>query len=213
MVEGYLRQSAVAHLHLHARAANEPDVGNASVEMAERQFLGMINLRGQIRDPAFAPTVTKTLGFSLPDEVNMVTGNPDGIHILCLGPDEWLVVTPPNEEIRLHKKLINDLRELHAAITVTGESKTIIRLSGPRARDTLAKGCPLDLHPRAFGPGQCAQSLLARANMILHQVHADDAERSATYDIIIIRSFAEYIWTWLEDASQEYGLKVVNFVT
>ena len=81
---------------------------------------------------------------------------------------------------------------------------TVIRLAGAHARDTLAKGCPVDMHPRVFGPGQCAQTILARADMTIHQT-ADD-----TYDIIVRRSFAEYVWTWLEDAAREYGIRVVT---
>ena len=37
------------------------------------------------------------------------------------------------------------------------------------------------------------------------QQTADD-----TYDIIVRRSFAEYVWTWLEDAAREYGIRVVT---
>ena len=31
-----------------------------------------------------------------------------------------------------------------------------------------------------------------------------------TYDIYVLRSFAEYLWLWLEDAAQEYGLAVTT---
>jgi sarcosine oxidase subunit gamma len=68
----------------------------------------------------------------------------------------------------------------------------------------MMKGCSLDLHPREFGPGRCAQSTLAKAQIILHQL--DDGP---TYDLYVARSFAEYLWAWLEDASLEYGMAVV----
>ena len=89
-----------------------------------------------------------------------------------------------------------------------GEGRTVIRLAGSNARDLLSKGCPLDLHPRVFGPGQCAQTLLARSDMILHCLRPTSS-KSDVFDIYIVRSFAEYTWTWIEDAGQEYGITVV----
>ena len=70
-------------------------------------------------------------------------------------------------------------------------------------RDLLAKGCPVDLHPSVFDVGQCAQSHLAKAPILLRQV-----DREPTFEIIVRRSFADYFWTWLEDAAAEYGLAV-----
>ena len=67
----------------------------------------------------------------------------------------------------------------------------------------LAKGCPLDLHPRVFGPGHCAQSQIARVNAIIHQ-----RDGSPSYDIVVRRSFADYLARWLDDAAAEYGLAV-----
>ena len=71
----------------------------------------------------------------------------------------------------------------------------------------LAKGCPLDLHPRAFTPGSCAQSLLAKADVLIH-LRADDPRHGPTFDLYVARSFAHYLWAWLEDAGREYGVQV-----
>ena len=83
--------------------------------------------------------------------------------------------------------------------------QTIIRLRGPRARDLLNKGCPLDLHPRVFGAGQCAQSHIGKSNALIIQV--DD---TPTYDIIVRRSFADYLARWLLHSGMEYDIAVVS---
>ena len=70
-------------------------------------------------------------------------------------------------------------------------------------RELLAKGCPLDLHPRAFDVGQCAQSHLAKAPILIRQL-----DREPSFEIVVRRSFADYFWLWLEDAAAEYGLAV-----
>ena len=77
-------------------------------------------------------------------------------------------------------------------------------MTGPNARDVLAKGCPLDLHPSVFRPGDCAQTLLAKANVTLRCV--DDAP---SYELTVRRSFADYAAPWLQDAALEYGCAVV----
>ena len=63
----------------------------------------------------------------------------------------------------------------------------------------LAKGCALDLHPRAFVPGRCAQTLLARAQVILEQLDDEPA-----YRLLVRGSFAGYVATWLLDAMEEF---------
>ena len=70
--------------------------------------------------------------------------------------------------------------------------QVMVRLSGPRAREVLAKGCTLDLHPRAFKTGECAQTTLAKTSMLI--ALADD---TPAFDIIIRRSFADYAARWL----------------
>ena len=209
MVDGYLRQSPLAHLHLEARATNDPTENEVGVERGECPPLGMINLRAQKSDPVLSPAITKILGLELPTDVNTVSGRIDGIYTLCLGPDEWLIVTPSNKEQKLYNELIEALQPLHTSINLVGEGRTVIRLSGLHARNVLAKGCSVDLHPRVFKPGQCAQTILGRSDITVHQIAHKAKTNAATYDIIVFRSFAEYVWTWLEDAAREYGVRVV----
>ena len=95
------------------------------------------------------------------------------------------------------------LQGQHAAVTDTSHGRTVIAVAGPQARETLLKGCSLDLHPRVFKAGACAQTTLARASVILHCT-------GPSYDIYVHRSFAEYLWTWIEDAGAEYGVKVTD---
>ena len=97
------------------------------------------------------------------------------------------------------------LSGLHVAVNDISSGQTIIRLRGPRARDLLSKGCPLDLHPRVFGPGQCAQSHIGKSNALIIQV--DDAP---TYDIIVRRSFADYLARWMLHSGMEYDIAVVS---
>lgn len=77
---------------------------------------------------------------------------------------------------------------------------TVIELAGSRAREVLAKGCSLDLHPRAFGPGRCAQTLLGRAGVIVLPREGE----VPTYWVFVRATFADYLAEWLLDARGEY---------
>ncbi len=200
MVEQYLRQGPLDHLQLVARAASTAE---NPVGMAELPFLAMVNLRGAASDAAFTDAVKGVLGAELPTVANTWTSSTKG-ELLWLGPDEWLAISAKGEETAIADKLRKALDGQHASVTEVGEARTTIRLSGPRARDVIAKGCPLDLHPSVFADGQCAQSHIGRALTLLQ---CRDRE---TIDIHVLRSFAEYLWIWLEDAAREYGVSVLE---
>ena len=75
-----------------------------------------------------------------------------------------------------------------------------LRLSGSRARDVLAKGCSIDLHPRSFCRGSSAQTTLGQAGVVLLAL----AENGDDYAILVRSSFAGYLADWLADAALEF---------
>ena len=213
MVEAYLRQSALAHLGLEGRGAGAR--GAAGVAMSERPHRGIVNLRLDPGNAEAMAALEAAFGFALPAAANTSAGNTDTI-ALWLGPDEWWLVVPgpePEAGPALAEKLRAALSGHFAAVTEVGESRTCIRVAGPRARALLQKGCPLDFHPRAFVAGACAQSILAKAAVTFH-LFADESAAQAgaegpVFDVYVARSFAEYLWAWLEDAGAEYDVAVV----
>jgi sarcosine oxidase subunit gamma len=86
-----------------------------------------------------------------------------------------------------------------ASVVDVSAQRTTILVAGAHARDLLAHGCALDLHPTAFPVGRCAQTLLARAQVVLVAIDGEPA-----YWLLVRSSFARYVAEWLEDASVEY---------
>jgi len=202
MAKDYLRQSALAHLHLEALGVDDP--GAVGVSLCERPFRGQLALRGNSADHEFVEGVQGVLGVGVPLDSNtaIVGGN---ITVFWLGPDEWLVVTPDGQEAELIKRINDALAGQHFAVSDVSDSRAVIGLTGVHAREVLMKGCSLDLHPRVFNAGDCAQSSLARCHMLLHQIN-----EIPTYDVYVHRSFSDYAWRWLEDAAREYGVVIIN---
>jgi sarcosine oxidase subunit gamma len=149
--------------------------------LRELPFLAQLDVR-TARPPA-----------SLPTEPNTVAGDATRA-ALWLGPDEWLVVGPLGSEPDIE-------REFAAAGATTVDvsaNRTTLELRGSGARELLEFGCPIDLDPRIFGPGRCAQTLLARANVLIWFV-SDDPE--PVYRVFVRPSFAPYVAAWVADAS------------
>lgn len=182
------------------RPAEAP--ADAGVTLRERPFLGYLNLRGDAGDDAFTGAVRELSGLDLPTEPNTFVEN-DRCTAIWLGPNEWYLVVPAGEELDAVERLEQALEGRHFAVNDLASGLTTLHLSGANARDLLQKGCTLDLHSRAFGAGQCAQTLLAKAGvLILHR-----GEEPA-YELVVRRSFADYLFLWIEDAAWEYGLAV-----
>jgi sarcosine oxidase subunit gamma len=176
------------------------------VRLGERLGLGKIDLRGNSQDRAFMAAVGRVLDLLLLGEP-CTSAAREQIAALWLGPDQWLVTCPAPEVAGLVSSLREALANLHVAITDVTDGRVAFRVAGPSARDVLAKGCPLDLHPRAFPTGSCAQSLLAKAAVLIHLLD-DERERGSSFDVYVARSFAHHLWMWLEDAGREYGVQI-----
>ncbi len=197
----FQRQGSLDGLSLQQRAVR--DLGDAGVGIGEIRYEGAVSLRARRDDPAARDALALSLGMALPATCETVVR--DEQVLLGLGPDEWLLLCPkaPVTAEDLAMKLANQL----IAVTDLSDNYITLFLRGPHALDLLAKGVPIDLHPEVFPSGRCAQTLLAKAEIILYR--GCDASNE-TYTLICRPSFAPYIFTWLEDAAQEYGLAILD---
>jgi sarcosine oxidase subunit gamma len=185
-------------MHKSSPLSGRAGVAGGGVAIAERPLLGKVIVRGGISDAAFVDAVAEAAGTPLPTDPNTVSTG-DGMSIYWLGPDEWQIVTDENAAAPLAAALTERLADVHAAVVDVTDYYVTIRATGTRARDVLVKGTPFDLHPTLFAAGQCTQTRLAHATVLIHAV--DD---TPTYDLQIRWSMAEYLLDWLEDAALEY---------
>jgi sarcosine oxidase, subunit gamma len=169
-----------------------PAAGEPLISLGELPFAEQIGLR-------IAPPVAAYLaGVPLALQPNRVASMRE-LRTLWLGPDEWLVTAPAGAAPDLLGRLSRALANHHAAVTDLSASRAIIELAGRNARELLQKGCGLDLHPRAFGPGRCARTLFARLPVIIDQVSA-----APSYRLFVRRSSACWLAEWLIDAAEEF---------
>jgi sarcosine oxidase subunit gamma len=135
------------------------------------------------------------------DGPRCVTG--DGLVLVGCAPGQWFGLSERSRGVNAVARLTDAVAGI-AAVIDHSSGKIVLRMSGPRARDVLAKGCPIDLDPRVFGPGSAATTEIAHIGCQLWQV-----DEAPTYDFLVNRSIAKSFWAWLAASAAEYGYEVV----
>lgn len=158
--------------------------------------LAAVDVRLDPADGELLARVHAALGMPLPVVANTASGDPDGRHALWLGPDEWLVQGPAGDAPVIEAAVRGAAGGAFVVAVDVSANRVAFEIGGPRAREILESGCPIDLHPRAFHAGSCAQTLLGRTGVLLHQM--SDEPR---YRIWVRPSFTRYLAAWLDDAS------------
>ena len=179
-------------------APRAPRLEAAGIEIVERGPIACVDLRGSPSESKFMRAVASATDVAPPVEPCTSVSGLFG-SILWLGPDEWLVVSESQTGEEIAARLRQALAGIPAAVSDVSDARVISTLAGARARDVLAKGCSIDFHARAFRPGRCVQSLLAKTQVLIH------ATTAQSFDVHVPRSYARYAWAWLENAQAEYA--------
>ena len=160
-----------------------------AVRLTAEPWVAMADVRV---DPGAA-----SAGLELPAVPN--TWRPAGAgRAVWLGPDEWLVADGTLAPAELEERLRAVVGPAGGSVVDVSAQRTTIRLGGPHAPDVLEKGCAIDLHPRAFPAGSCAQTTLGRTGIVLLALERDE------FELLVRSSFAGYLAEWLLDAALEF---------
>jgi sarcosine oxidase subunit gamma len=182
--------------HLAERFAAAAVSGPRAVRIREVPFLTMVGVR-VVPGTAAARPVEARLGVSLPSACGAVASG-DGVLVLWLSPDEFLVVSDEQQPAPLTAALVEALESEPGSATDLSANRTTFELSGPAAREVLEKGCPLDLHPLTFEVGTAYLTLIGSVPVILWKVTDE------LYRIHPRSSFADFLGRWLLDAMAEF---------
>jgi heterotetrameric sarcosine oxidase gamma subunit len=171
------------------------------VIIEERVGLGLATVaarKGQAE--ALQGAVAAAYGVDLPDRSRVAQGSQ--VSFVGYGPGQWLAVSKSLSNEALARDLAQRLAGL-ASISDQSGGRTVLRVSGPRVREVLAKGLPIDLDPRAFPLGSAATSTISLMGVQLWQI--DDTH---SYDIAVFRSLSASFWRWLTASAAEFGYEV-----
>lgn len=176
---------------LDGRQASGPGVTLVSAAPRRRLIL-------RARGDTIAAAGT-ALGLELPTRPK-TSARQGGVSALWLGPDEWLIVDE-REAAESLAALDGPLAEALAAVSgiavvdISHRNVGIV-VDGPAAEAVVAAGCPQDIRPVSFPVGACSRTVLSKAEIVLWRTGEQ------RFEIECWRSFADYVWTFLAEASR-----------
>lgn len=158
---------------------------------------GMIMLRGDLVAPAITEAVRAVTGQAVPGPRRIaVRADAAGLQgAAWMSPDEALLFVPSAGVREAVARLQAALAQEFALVADISDARAMFRLQGRGWREVLARLCPVDFAPAAFGPGDFRRTRAAQVAAAVW-AEADDAAR-----LICFRSVAGYMADLLRNAA------------
>lgn len=194
---GVRAESPLHHVGLSDMAAHANS--DAGVIFSESALLGHLTLRCDPNSPLIE-VAQGILGVALP--LSPLTSVESGeLVVRWIAPDEWLISLPNDQVFDLETRFRAEMNGHHSLVNGSG-GMTVYKLRGKHVVDLLKRSTPVDLHDSEFPVGKVVSTVFAKSGAVIRRVAKDE------FELVVRRSFADYIWLWIQDASQEFGLAV-----
>lgn len=150
-------------------------------------------------------SVTESLGRAFdvdwPLTPNTVAAR-DGCTVLWMAPGEWAITDLAAASVA--ERAVAACGSTLYLLTDVTDGRIGFDIGGALSRELLAKGCSLDLHPRVFRPGACAQTLLAQVPVLLYRTPGASETENA-FRLHADVSVAAHLRSWFKDAALEFA--------
>lgn len=120
-----------------------------------------------------------------------------GGDVRAVSPGQWFIVGEQPLSHEDMKRLFGTL-EPQATGVDQSQGRVRIRIEGKMAERVLAKGTAVDVSPAAFPTGHSTTTLIGHIAAHLTRLNED------TFELIVLRGFAESLWDDLARMSLEY---------
>ncbi|MEO6609046.1 MAG: sarcosine oxidase subunit gamma family protein [Aestuariivirga sp.] len=176
--------------------AHRSEPANTSIDLHEISTRGMIDLRGLASDRKFMAAAKQVLGLDLPKAPRTSVAWGD-VKALWLSPDQWLILCARDKAPTLQAELSKALEGIHSLAVDVSDMRCVIRLEGEGVRETMMKGCSLDLISGDYTPGTVRRVRFAEIAGLLHIIEEN------VIDLYVFRSYADYAWDFLLKAARK----------
>lgn len=176
--------------------------GQRAIALEPLALTHVWNVRGDASSAPFVDALTRVLGIAPFARRNGSARGVEGT-LLSLGPRSWLWIADAQSSQPAFDAARRTLNDADAALFDVSSSYVAWRVAGSAAARVLNRGCPLDLDPDVFAPGDCAQSLLGHVPVLIHRRDDEPA-----FVVAVARSYARDAWALLcaSAATDGYGL-------
>ena len=125
------------------------------------------------------------------------------------GPGEWLLLAEPGTSAAVTQRVEEVKDERLVSVFDATHARALVRITGARTPDLLAKVCAIDLADEVTPNGAAFRSSVAKLET---DVVRDDSGGSRSYLLHCERSSGQYLFDALIDAGHEFGIEVDGFV-
>jgi heterotetrameric sarcosine oxidase gamma subunit len=131
-----------------------------------------------------------------------------GTLVVGSGPGEWLLLAPPGANAAVIRRVEEVPDEGLVSVFDATHGRALMRVTGARAPDLLAKVCGVDLSEEVTPDGAAFRSSVAK---LVTDVVRDDRDGERSYLLHCERSSGQYLFDALLDAGDEFGIEVEGF--
>ena len=163
-------------------------------EVRELGLRGMITLRGDLADKKLIKAV-KAIAGAMPDARAVALKGDDGA--AWMSTDELLIMVPHADVLSTIASLEKSLSGTHFLVANVSDARAVFEVSGPKAREVMAKLAPVDFAPDAFTAEMFRRSRLAQVPAAFW-MNEEDA-----FTVVCFRSVGEYMFDLLSVAAQQ----------
>ena len=191
-------QSPLHHFNLATKAVPVNDSQGAWAN--EMPLLAYISLRGNQQNAPFMSAAKQALGLALPTQACTLEYVTWG-YVCWLSPDEWLIICSRTQAAKLQAALEAALDGVHSQVVDNSGGFTSVLIQGKNAQDALSHCTVYAL--QTLTAGKVVGTTFGKVSCYLHK-------QDESYKLIFRRSFADYIWRYLERSAQPYGLGIAD---
>jgi heterotetrameric sarcosine oxidase gamma subunit len=132
-----------------------------------------------------------------------------GTLVVGSGPGEWLLLATPGTSAAVVGRVEQVQDEGLISVFDATHGRALLRVTGQRAPDLLAKVCAIDFSEAVTPNGAAFRSSVAK---LVTDVVRDDVDGEISYLLHCERSSGQYLFDALIHAGEEYDIEVDGFV-
>jgi heterotetrameric sarcosine oxidase gamma subunit len=132
-----------------------------------------------------------------------------GTLVVGSGPGEWLLLAAPGTSTAVTQRVEKVKDERLVSIFDVTHARALVRITGHRTLDLLAKVCAIDFADGVTPNGAAFRSSVAK---LVTDVVRDDRDGEISYLLHCEWSSGQYLFDALIDAGDEFGIEVDGFV-
>jgi len=175
---------------------------NLGVTISDRDGLGIATIlarKGRIA--ALAQRMREQFSIELPQGPHRTAAG--HLALAGTGPGAWLATSSRggNAFAQTLRETIGEV----ASVSDQSDGYAVLRLSGPKVRDTLLKLVPVDVHPRTFKVGNVASTVASHMGVTLWRLE-DGNDGASMFEIAIFRSLAASFWHAAIESAAEFAI-------